>query len=434
MKPLKNKLSLMLLGLFTLGASTLFAQQPALDSFRPYDQRGMNVFEPAQTDTVPFDDVKVRFGVGFAQQLQALSHTNKAAELLVEGTDMNKLADIGVGANLATANLNLDAQLADGIRLNLVTYLSSRHHAEAWVKGGYLQVDKLTMLNSAVIDKIMENVLIKAGHMEINYGDAHFRRTDNGNAMHNPFVGNLIMDAFTTEVGGEVYFQKNGFLAMAGVTTGELNPSVVSREGKSPAFLGKIGYDSYVSDNVRVRLTGSLYTVDGTARNTLYGGDRTGSRYYNVMENAVVHGFTSGRVNPGLTNKVTSLMINPFVKVGGVEFFGTFETTTGKALAETEDRTWNQLAGEVIYRFLPGEQAYIGARYNTLNGQLAPANGVAGNEVTIDRVQVGGGWFFTPNILIKVEYVNQQYKGYAESSIFHGGQFKGVVFEGVIAF
>ena len=77
---------------------------------------------------------------------------------------------------------------------------------------------------------------------------------------------------------------------------------------------------------------------------------------------------------------------------------------------------------------------YIGARYNTLNGQLAPVNGVAGNEVTIDRVQVGGGWFMTRNILIKGEYVNQQYNGYHESSIFHGGQFKGVVLEGVVAF
>ena len=410
----------------------LFAQQPSLDTFRPYDLGGMNVFEPVPTDTVPFDGVKVRFGVGFAQQLQSISHSNKAAEKLVEGTDQNQLADIGLGANLATANLNLDAQLADGIRLNLVTYLSSRHHSEAWVKGGYLQIDKLPMLNSAIVDKVMENVLIKAGHMEINYGDAHFRRTDNGAAMHNPFVGNLIMDAFTTEVGGEVYYQKNGFLAMVGTTTGELNPGVTSREGKSPAFLGKIGYDKVLNNDVRLRLTGSLYTVDGTARNTLYGGDRTGSRYYAVMENTSNSGFTSGRVNPGLTNKVTSVMINPFVKVGGVEFFGTYETTSGRTLAETEDRTWNQVAGEVIYRFLPREQAYVGARYNTLNGQLAGSP--AGSEVTIDRVQVGGGWFITDNILLKGEYVNQEYKGYAESSIFHGGQFKGVVFEGVIAF
>lgn len=46
--------------------------------------------------------------------------------------------------------------------------------------------------------------------MENNYGDAHFRRSDNAQAIYNPFVGNLIMDAFTTEVGAELYYRKNG--------------------------------------------------------------------------------------------------------------------------------------------------------------------------------------------------------------------------------
>jgi hypothetical protein len=46
------------------------------------------------------------------------------------------------------------------------------------------------------LETLMKYVALKVGHFEINYGDAHFRRTDNGNAMYNPFVGNLIMDAF----------------------------------------------------------------------------------------------------------------------------------------------------------------------------------------------------------------------------------------------
>lgn len=430
MKAFTRKLSLLVIGLLAGGG--LYAQQPSLDTFRPYDQRGINVFEPIQTDTVPFEGLKIRWGVGFALQMQSLSHSNKAARRMLEGTDQNQLIDIGNGTNLAAANLNLDAQLADGIRLNLTSYLSSRKHPETWVKGGFLQIDKLTMLNSALIDNIMQHLVIKTGHMEINYGDAHFRRTDNGNALYNPFVGNYIMDAFTTEVGGEVYFQHHGFLAMAGLTGGELKPSVVNREGKSPAFLGKLGYDSQLNENLRFRMTGSLYTINGTARNTLYGGDRTGSRYFSVMENTENTGFTSGRINPGLSSKVTSVMLNPFIKLNGLEFFGTYETTSGRAIHETEDRRWTQLAGDLIYRFLPREQLYIGARYNKLQGQLDPA--VGGEEVTVDRVQVGAGWFMTSNILLKGEYVNQQYKGYAESNILHGGQFKGLMFEGVIAF
>lgn len=203
---------------------SLMAQglQRDMQYWRSYDQRGLNVFETGKTDSVGFEGMRVRIGGHFTQQWQNLSHSNTAAERLVNGANANQLVDIGAGTNLATANLNIDVALADGIRLNLISYLSSRHHAESWVKGGYIQVDKVAFLNSPIMDKIFEKVTLRVGHMEINYGDAHYRRTDNGNAMYNPFVGNYIMDAFTAEVGGELYFQSNGFLAMGFTTGGEI--------------------------------------------------------------------------------------------------------------------------------------------------------------------------------------------------------------------
>jgi hypothetical protein len=108
--------------------------------------------------------------------------------------------------------------------------------------------------------------------MEINYGDSHFRRTDNGNAMYNPFVGNYIMDAFTTEVGGDLTFQSNGFLIVGGLTGGEIQGGVTSPDKRKISLLGKLGYDKQLSEDFRVRLTGSIYTTSGSVRNTLYGG------------------------------------------------------------------------------------------------------------------------------------------------------------------
>ena len=70
---------------------------------------------------------------------------------------------------------------------------------------------------------LFEIATVRVGHMEINYGDAHFRRSDNGNAMYNPFVGNYILDAFTTEIGAEVYARSNGLIAMLGATGGEVH-------------------------------------------------------------------------------------------------------------------------------------------------------------------------------------------------------------------
>jgi hypothetical protein len=437
MKAIKSYLSIV--ALMVAFTSFSMAQDLKIANFRAPDQTGINVFETPKED-VAFDGIKVRVGGNFAQQFQGLSHENKAYFEDVDGTMQlkNGLMHINPGFNLATANLNVDVQLADGIRLNMVTYLSSRHHTEAWVKGGYIQFDKLPFGSDAV-DEIMKYVTIKVGHMEINYGDGHFRRSDNGNAIYNPFVGNYIMDAFNTEIGGEIYFQKDGFLAMAGMTNGEIkgditNGSVDGEKGSiAPSILGKVGFDKQVNDDLRLRLTGSLYYTSRSVANHIYDGDRGGSRYYSVMvADGAGDNFRSGRFNPGFKSAVTSVMINPFVKVKGLEVFGLYEYAKGGTAAEAESdnlRVWNQASVEAIYRFFKNENLFLGARYNTV---------FEGGDVTtpqsIDRIQVGAGWFVTPNVLLKGEYVNQMYKNFPTDGLYSEGLFKGIMIEAVVGF
>jgi hypothetical protein len=317
--------------------------------------------------------------------------------------------------------------------MNVITYLSSRHHPEAWVKGGYLQIDKVSFLNSQFLDRIFESVRLRIGHMEINYGDTHFRRTDNSNAMYNPLVGNYIMDAFTTEIGAEVYYFKNNFLAMIATSGGEIRGSVVQPDDRAPSYYGKIGYDRQFNDDFRFRLTGSFYTTAKSLNNTLYSGDRAGSRYYLVMENVNAREssqFTSGRFNPNFRNDVTSFMVNPFVELGGLELFGVAEWSNGSLSSEEENRSWSQYGAEAVYRFLPYDQLYLALRYNTISGPEPFST----DDVTINRLQVGGGWFITKNILMKAEYVNQTYSDFVSSSIYHEGQFNGLILEATVAF
>jgi hypothetical protein len=129
-------------------------------------------------------------------------------------------------------------------------------------------------------------------------------------------------------------------------------------------------------------------------------------------------------------NEVTALQLNPFIKYGGLEFFGVLERATGRASTEPDDRTFNQYAADVVYRFAPREQFFAGVRFNRAEGQLA---GIP-TDVAADRWQVGGGWFVTPNVLMKAEYVNQAFKGYPTTNIRHDGKFKGLMLEGVVAF
>ena len=400
--------------------------------FRPLDQRGLNVFETTKEPGAAFTGFRLDFGASFTSQVQNLSHRNTAAPSVVNGVNANQLADIGFGFNNSTANLALNAQLMPGVRVALTSYLSSRHHNETWVKDGYIQVDQ-SPVDLVPLKMLFEIATVRAGHMEINYGDAHFRRSDNGNAMHNAFVGNYILDAFTTEIGGEVYLKTGGVIAMGAVTGGEIRGTVLTPGQRGPSLIGKLGVDRQVRKDLRVRVTGSMYKTDKALSSTLYGGDRAGSRYYWVMENTQATesaNFTSGLINPGFRNKVTALQVNPFVKFRGLEVFGVIERAEGQANTETSERVWNQYATDVVYRFLPREQAYAGVRYNKAEGALV---GIP-NDVGADRWQLAGGWFINPHILMKAEYVRQEYQGYPLANIRNGGKFSGVMLEGVVGF
>ena len=124
-----------------------------------------------------------------------------------------------------------------------------------------------------------------------------------------------------------------------------------------------------------------------------------------------------------------AIVVNPFIKYRGLEFFGNIEQAQGRKATETADRKWTQDVGEITYRFLD-DQLYVTGRYNVVKGQLAGMT----SDVRVDRTQFGGGWFVTPGILLKGEYVNQLYHDFPLTDIRHGGQFKGFVMEGAIGF
>lgn len=413
------------------------AQQAKIQNWRPYDQSGINVFEAPKDTVTSFDGLKVRIGAGFTQQFQSLKHKNSGAVALYPR--------IKPGFNLAQANLNIDVQLADGIALNLVTYLSARHHNEAWVKGGYIQFDKVPFKGKAW-DEIFKVVTLKIGHFGINYGDQVFRRSDGGQTLYNPFIENYIMDAFATEVGGEVIVRKNGLLGSVSVTNGLINggvqaPTVSSSNPdtykRNPSLVGKIGYDKQITNDLRVRVTGSVYHNNSSGRSTLYAGDRTGSNYWMVMEKidaTAKDQFTSGRVTPNFTNQITAVQLNGLLKLQGLELFGTYENAKGRTIGEkvagTAKRKVDQYAVDAVYRIGAKENVFLGVRYNQVKGQLVNTT----SKQTVDRVAFGAGWFLTKNVLLKGEYVNQNYKGYATGNILNGGNFKGVVVEAVVGF
>jgi hypothetical protein len=450
-----------------LASTAMMAQQPDLQYFRSWDKDGINVFEPSKSADQPaYDGFKIRIGGSFTQDFQSLthSHTNTADNATLYGVigNMNDPKYDGgnqarlQGFNLAMANLNFDFQIADGIRVSLENYMSSRHHPEFWVKGGYIQIDKLSMFegNTSWFDDYLR---VKIGHFQPNFGDMQFRRTDAGNAMFNPFVENFIMDAFTTEIGGEVYiFPVEGFMAMLGMTSGFINGNIENYPGnpignnpeatkKSPSIFGKLAYDSQLSEDLRFRLSASVYHNSNHQRNTLYAGDRAGSHYFMVMEAMGANArdnFTSGRFNPNMANRLTTFMINPFVKWRGLELFGSYEVLSGATNNELDTRNGNwenrsatQYSAELVYRFLANEQLFLGARYIGMNAEMRPTTvGADPAEISIDRLAIAAGWFPTKNLLLKAEYMIQNFNDFAPTDIRHEGKINGFMVQAVVGF
>lgn len=415
MKTLTNNLIALLALVFV--ASGVNAQ--SLQYSRPTGQAGLNVFETPKTTDVTFDGVKVIVGGDFALQFQGLSQSSN--DIGIDSLELDN------NFNLPTANLNIDVQLEDGMRMHLRTYLSSQHHPEAYVKGGYLQIDRLDWIAPDFLSEVMDIATIRVGMDQFNYGDAQFRRSDNAMAIYNPFVGNYIMDAFTTEPFMEVTVQSNGLLGVLGVTNGRLNQNVLENTDDGIVIFGKAGYDSQINEDLRVRLTGSFYnSTDKNTRENLYAGDRSGARYYRVL-NASSSYFRNGRFNPGFTYQ-TAFQINPFVKFQGVEFFGVVEMVTNGD--DEVGGGYTQLGAELLYRFGTTENLYFGGRYNSVSGEKNDAS----DTQSINRLNIGGGWFLTNNVLTKLEYVKQSYTDGWENTSFDGAEFSGLFIEAVISF
>ena len=466
---MKTKMRLQHIVLFCVGffPITLMAQDRNIPNWRPYDKTGINVFEGAKDTSTYFDGIKPRIGAGFTMQFQNLKHENPTALNNTVGSYSsstgsvagNKLKDITAGFQTAQANLYFDVPLAPGITMNLTLYLSSKHHNETWVKGGYIQIDRLPFRNE-VLDGIMKYATIKVGHMEVDYGDAHYRRSDGGQTLYNPFMESNIMDAFATEIGAEVYLKHNGLFGMVGVTNGMIKGNVDSlynknnadgKLHKSPSLLAKVGFDKKLAEKFRLRASLSYYGNQSSGSNTLYGGDRSGSNYQYVMEEASSNPSNtsgagtplafSGRFNPGFTKKINAGMFNVFAKYSGFEVFGTYEKSSGRSASEAKTRDASQYAVDAVYRFFPKENVFLGVRYNEVTAR--PANSTAGTgagaitytqDVKINRVALAAGWFVTNNILMKGEYVVQKYKDFPTADYRSGGKFNGYVIEAVVGF
>ena len=354
------------------------------------------------------------------------------------------------GLVLPTANLDIHAKVLSGFNVKLQTMLSSHNHHETFVKGGEVTIDNLDFISDGFGSAFMDYATIRIGVNDINFGDAHYRRTDNAAVFKNPFVHNMGVESYIQAGFLETLYRIPAvdMFVMGGITNQQVDPSDVEKSEFSstvPAFYGKVGYDSQLNDAFRLRLSQSLYYSAGNGNNQLYNGDKAGTvsdkvfNYEGMQEWDKAFG-SSWNAMDGYYDLTVS-MTNVFLKYNNTEVFGLLEFADSSESLDTDwssgspvvaliekDMKLAHYSIDVVQRFY-GDKFYVGARYEsaTTEKEGDPTN----DELT--QYQLGAGWFISKNAIAKLEYISQEREN-MEEYVDGKAKFDGFMFSTALTF
>jgi hypothetical protein len=351
----------------------------------------------------------------------------------------NELEDLDPGFQTAWGDLAFMADIGKGDMLVFFDlYISSRPHpSTTYGNEGYMLINKLPdnfAPSEWLNNTLFKWVSVKVGHFEIDYGDFHYRRSDNAWVQRNPLIGNTIIDPDVEEIGMEIYSKPQPLNWLVGISSGTTTENL--NEGRGIASVhGKLWSD--ITDDLRLSASG--YYVDhsdnpasgpGSTKGSLFSGRRSGGPYGAVLNG----GNAPGEVLPGKDQRVTSVQADVTYTPGKWEFYGNVgwmedADPNGSAVGEPSE-SWTYGTAEVVYYFHP--RIYAAGRYS-----FAMANQIAGSssDGNVQRFQLGGGYWVTRHVLAKIEGVYQTYNEFE----FDDGMVSGVdaalgpEFYGVIA-
>lgn len=378
-------------------------------------------------------------------------------------TTQTRTVDLQPGLSLPQANFDINAKVMSGFNVKLETMLSSHHHNETYVKGGYATIDNLDFIAPGFASDLMRNMTIKVGVDDINFGDDQYRRSDNADVMRNPFIHNMGVESYMQAPHIEVYYRIPAIssLIMVGITNGQVNPddvtnverSATSGSSNRPAGYAKFAFDNQLSDTLRVRASESLYYVHGTNKgSSLYSGDKAGSVSRKIFDTDTRTSANGGTNWTGWTNTdgdfgalwnalsgFSDLAVsktNLFTRFYDTELYAMLELADG-ADARDVDMKMMHYAFDVVQRF-SNDKFFAAARYEHAVVEYKDYNPVTLastdlGDAEMTQWQLGLGWFLSKHAVAKLEYIDHKRE---KNSSFKGGdaEFKGYMISTALSF
>jgi predicted porin len=395
---------------------------------------GLTSAAQAQIKLTDTETTKLFITLNTVGTAQALSHEN------VYNTKGEQLAKVSPGFQNAFGDLGFIGKFGKNGEIELVfdMYLSSRNHpSQTYGNEGYIIMRGVpeNLQSLKFLEPVLKKVDLKAGHMLVDFGDAAEHRTNNAIAQKNPLVGNFVIDPNIVSIGMQASSKPNGRYGwLVGVSNGTTTEDW--NVGRGLAYNGKLIFYPVKSVRTSVSYIGTDQSDNptksaGGSSMQMFTGNRSGERYAGVLGG----GQAPGNVFPQAGEKFSAAQFDVTFNNGSpIELYGHYGITQDKDIngtaAGTPEEKWNYFAGDVVYRFTPA--VYGAVRYS--NASTSMLGGVA-SDGKVDRIQVGGGLWLTRNLLVKMEYVNQKYDGFAVGQIVNNGiqAWRNPSFNGVIS-
>jgi len=390
----------------------------------------------AQIKVSDSEDTKLYITLNTVGTMQTLDQKN------VFDTKGAKLPDLTSGMQTAFGDLGFLGKFGKNqeIEMYFDLYLASRNHpSTTYGDQGYLILHGVpeNLESLKFLKPILSKVDFKAGAFLIDYGDQLEHRSNNAIVQKNPLVGNFVIDPNLVSIGGEIMSKPGARYGwLAGVTNGT-NTEDYS-VGRGIAYNGKAWF--YPMKPLRV--SGSIFNVNhsdsATSTATLFSGNRSGERYGAVLGG----GQAPGDILPGKGKRLLAYQGDVTFDSAALplKLYGHYgmtedRDTNGPAVGRPEE-CWKYYAAEA--KFNLSSTLYAAARYS--GAQAMKLNNIDSNG-KVGRIQIGGGLWLTKNMLVKAEWVDQKYRGFATGDVVNNGvaawrnpEFKGIVSEVSFAF
>lgn len=377
-------------------------------------------------------DVKIFLGAQTVGTLQALTQDD------VFDAQGNSLGSLEPGFQTAWGNFEVRGTFGEEEEIEMFfdLFISSRPHpSQTYGHEGWLMVRGVpeNLSGMKFLEPVFDRVNLKVGHFHIDYGDHMLRRSDNAKVQNNPFIGNFVIDPEMVEVGAEITSKPGPFNWLVGLSSGTNTEDF--QEDRGTAVHGKVW--TQVPDDLRLAL--SYYTVDHSkngpgrpltgSKTNLFAGNRDGGRYGGVWGG----GSTPGQILPQNGQDVSAwqadLTWTPGPATVYLSYGNTEDSDVNGNLAGQPTEEWDYYAADFVWSFT--DLLYAGARFS---GADASSIAGVGSDGTVQRLQVGAGYWFTRQLLGKIEYVHEEMSDFREGTVLGGIQaWRDPSFSGAVA-